>query len=118
MSIKLIERGVSETHQEWRESAICVGRTAIFFAEGKEKAAGASREAAKKLCGYCTVRAECLEYAVYNGEKEGIWAGLAPRALRAVRRQANGLSGQEMLERIEDGSITLPRKTGRPTTSR
>jgi len=38
------------------------------------------------------VRGECLEYALVNGEKFGIWGGLSERERRRLRRaraQAN-----------------------------
>jgi len=31
---------------------------------------------AKRLCGLCLVRAECLAYALAANERHGIWAGL------------------------------------------
>jgi len=35
-------------------------------------------ERAKAECRRCPVAAECLNYALRNGEKEGIWGGLTP----------------------------------------
>ena len=33
---------------------------------------------AKNICEKCPVKKECLEYALVNGFKEGIWGGLSP----------------------------------------
>jgi WhiB family redox-sensing transcriptional regulator len=33
------------------------------------------------------VRLDCLEYALANGEKFGIWGGLSERERRRLRRQ-------------------------------
>lgn len=33
---------------------------------------------AKKICDTCEVKMECLEYAVRNKFKDGIWGGLSP----------------------------------------
>jgi len=33
------------------------------------------------------VREQCLEYALANGEKFGIWGGLSERERRRLRRQ-------------------------------
>jgi WhiB family redox-sensing transcriptional regulator len=33
------------------------------------------------------VREDCLEYALANGEKFGIWGGMSERERRRVRRQ-------------------------------
>ena len=35
----------------------------------------------------CVVREDCLEYALANGEKFGIWGGLSERERRRIRRQ-------------------------------
>jgi WhiB family redox-sensing transcriptional regulator len=33
------------------------------------------------------VRGECLEFALANGEKFGIWGGMSERERRRIRRQ-------------------------------
>ena len=33
---------------------------------------------AKNICGKCPVKQECLEYALVNKFKDGIWGGLSP----------------------------------------
>ena len=35
----------------------------------------------------CVVREDCLEYALQNGEKFGIWGGMSERERRRIRRQ-------------------------------
>ena len=39
------------------------------------------------IIGQCVVREDCLEYALANGEKFGIWGGLSERERRRLRRQ-------------------------------
>jgi WhiB family redox-sensing transcriptional regulator len=39
------------------------------------------------VCRGCEVREQCLEYALINGEKFGIWGGLSERERRRIRRQ-------------------------------
>jgi len=34
--------------------------------------------AAKKICGGCPVKQECLDYALDNRFRDGIWGGLSP----------------------------------------
>ncbi|MGH3500810.1 MAG: WhiB family transcriptional regulator [Nocardioidaceae bacterium] len=55
----------------WTEHALCaqIG-SAPFFVDK-----GGSAKTAKAICGRCTVRAECLEYALANEEQYGIWGG-------------------------------------------
>ncbi len=44
---------------------------------------------AKAACNLCKVRQECLDYAIANGEKFGIWGGQTPeeRGIRSSRRR-------------------------------
>ncbi len=53
----------------------------LFFPER-----GASTREAKEVCRGCVVREECLEYALDNGEKFGIWGGMSERERRRLRR--------------------------------
>lgn len=47
---------------------------------------GESLEPAISVCARCVVREECLEYAVANGEKYGVWGGTSERERRRLRR--------------------------------
>ena len=67
----------------WQEQANCLGVDPdLFFPER-----GASTREAKEVCRGCIVRDLCLEYALVNGEKFGIWGGLSERERRRIRRQ-------------------------------
>ena len=67
----------------WQEYANCLGVDPdLFFPER-----GASTREAKEVCRGCVVREQCLEYALVNGEKFGIWGGLSERERRRIRRQ-------------------------------
>ncbi len=67
----------------WQDQANCLGVDPdLFFPER-----GASTREAKEVCKGCVVRGECLEYALANGEKFGIWGGLSERERRRLRRQ-------------------------------
>lgn len=39
---------------------------------------------AKKLCGECPVRKECLNYAIVGNETHGIWGGLTYKERRKI----------------------------------
>ena len=41
---------------------------------------------AKEVCRGCVVREDCLEFAIANSEKFGIWGGMSERERRRVRR--------------------------------
>lgn len=69
--------------ESWQEFANCLGVDPdLFFPER-----GASTKEAKQVCQSCVVREDCLEYALANGEKFGIWGGLSERERRRIRRQ-------------------------------
>ena len=67
----------------WQDYANCRGADAdLFFPER-----GASTRKAKSICAVCQVRVDCLEFAVVNSEKFGIWGGLSERERRKIRKQ-------------------------------
>lgn len=67
----------------WQRQANCMGVDPdLFFPER-----GASTREAKEVCRGCVVQEDCLEYALANGEKFGIWGGLSERERRRIRRR-------------------------------
>jgi len=67
----------------WQDLANCRGANPdLFFPER-----GASTRTAKGICRECSVRAECLEFAIVSSEKFGIWGGLSERERRKIRRE-------------------------------
>jgi len=67
----------------WQDLANCRGADPdLFFPER-----GASTRTAKGICRECSVRNECLEFAIVSSEKFGIWGGLSERERRKIRRQ-------------------------------
>lgn len=74
----------SEAPDRWQDRANCAGVDPELFFPSR----GASTREAKAVCQGCEVRAECLDHAIENGEKVGIWGGLSERQRRVIRRQA------------------------------
>ena len=68
----------------WQERALCAQTDPEAFFPEK----GGSTREAKKVCTGCEVRAECLEYALENDERFGIWGGLSERERRKLRKLA------------------------------
>ncbi|MCW1249874.1 WhiB family transcriptional regulator [Acaricomes phytoseiuli] len=68
----------------WQADALCAQTDPEAFFPEK----GGSTRDAKKVCSTCTVRAECLEYALSNDERFGIWGGLSERERRRLRKRA------------------------------
>ena len=69
--------------QEWQEQALCAQTDPEAFFPEK----GGSTREAKRICMACAVRHECLEYALENHERFGIWGGLSDRERRRLKKQ-------------------------------
>ena len=66
---------MSETDidERWRDQALCAQTDPeLFFPEKGSSSAGA-----KRVCGSCDVRDQCLEDALRRDERFGIWGGLS-----------------------------------------
>ena len=68
----------------WQERALCAQTDPEAFFPEK----GGSTREAKKVCLTCEVRDECLEYALMNDERFGIWGGLSERERRKLKKRA------------------------------
>lgn len=82
---------------EWLISAgrtPCYGQGELFTGEtmriGKARA----------LCGRCPVRRECGQWAISQGEVDGVWGGMSPRD----RRRRARVRARALLERPECGT--------------
>jgi WhiB family redox-sensing transcriptional regulator len=80
----LLGIGAEGDAQSWQERALCAETDPEAFFPEK----GGSTREAKKICTGCEVKAECLEYALANDERFGIWGGLSERERRRLRRRA------------------------------
>lgn len=66
----------------WQEHALCAQTDPEAFFPEK----GGSTREAKRVCQSCDVRQECLEYALAQDERFGIWGGLSERERRRIKR--------------------------------
>jgi len=71
---------------EFMADALCTEMDASLFFPEK----GQSTTEAKLACGMCDVRDECLEYALANHERHGVWGGKSTRERMAILR-ASGI---------------------------
>ena len=84
--------------RDWTEFSNCIGVDPdLFFPER-----GASTREAKEVCRNCIVASACLEFALANGEKHGIWGGMSERERRRIRSQRNA-ARQAALTEIAKG---------------
>nr|BFF10675.1 hypothetical protein GCM10025699_19780 [Microbacterium flavescens] len=77
-------RGEDENPLSWQTDALCSQTDPEAFFPEK----GGSTRDAKRVCASCDVRGECLEYALQNDERFGIWGGLSERERRKLKRRA------------------------------
>ena len=77
----------SLNREPWMRHALCARVGGDFWFPDK---GGVSREEsmAKAICRKCPVRLPCLQYAMDNGETEGVYGGLSPRDRDQLRRRA------------------------------
>jgi WhiB family redox-sensing transcriptional regulator len=73
----------------WFESALCRGKTHLFYGDELGRSAPAKRRqretVAKSICAVCPVVDECLKTALENDDDFGIWGGLTPNERYAVK---------------------------------
>jgi WhiB family redox-sensing transcriptional regulator len=67
----------------WRQAAACEGAPSdVFYPENETDTARA-----KAICAQCHVRSVCLDTALRNKERYGVWGGLTPRERARLRRR-------------------------------
>lgn len=76
-------------HPEWQRYAACKGvdPDLFFHPRGTDER---EMSVAKRICAHCAVRAECLAYALDNGERWGVWGGLSANERRRMKRAKRG----------------------------
>ncbi len=75
---------VEENPLAWQSDSLCAQTDPEAFFPEK----GGSTRDAKRICTSCEVKARCLDYALENDERFGIWGGLSERERRKLRKQA------------------------------
>lgn len=73
----------SQMNLSWRQRAACRGVDPDIFYPVSDEEAGP----AKTICAQCPVREACLEYALANRERDGVWGGATERERRRIVRQ-------------------------------
>ncbi len=68
----------------WQTDSLCAQTDPEAFFPEK----GGSTRDAKRICTSCEVRTQCLEYALENDERFGIWGGLSERERRKLKKRA------------------------------
>lgn len=76
------------TVTDWRDLAACRdSEPNLFFPVGTTGPALDFIEEAKTICGECSVRDECLMYALETNQESGVWGGYAEDERRRLRKR-------------------------------
>lgn len=72
----------------WREHAACRDLdTNLFFPSGDGPGSAERIEQAKAVCAGCSVRSECLSFALTTRQDSGVWGGMTEEERRRHRRR-------------------------------
>ena len=72
----------------WRTRSACLDSDPdVFFPIGSTGPALEQIETAQRICTACTVRDECLEFALATNQDAGIWGGTSEEERRVIRRR-------------------------------
>ena len=72
----------------WRAAGACVSADPDLFFPISAVGKGAAQIAeARRICGCCQVRRQCLDFAMDTGETAGIWGGTTPEERIRARRK-------------------------------
>jgi WhiB family redox-sensing transcriptional regulator len=62
----------------WQDDAECAESGPEFFFPDEDNRTAGNYTAARVICGRCPVKVQCLEYALANDERSGMYGGLTP----------------------------------------
>ena len=79
----------------WANQAACRQHPDVNFFPGR----GEDSTAAKAICATCSVRDTCLEVALRNVEKFGVWGGTSEKERRVMRRELLGTASTVTVDR-------------------
>ncbi|GGV08495.1 transcriptional regulator WhiB [Streptomyces filipinensis] len=73
---------ITPADDTWQAQALCAQTGPDFFFPEP----GSSVREAKRICAMCELRPACLDYALANDERFGVWGGLSEKERLALRR--------------------------------
>jgi len=100
----------SQQPLSWADFGSCTNADPdLFFPQP-----GADTAYARSICRSCTVRTQCLDYALESGQKHGIWGGMTESQRRRLRRRSHPSNTaaphrDDLVESVESvESVELP----------
>jgi WhiB family transcriptional regulator, redox-sensing transcriptional regulator len=74
---------------DWRAASACLSADPeLFFPIPQGAVADRQVSDALRVCAGCTVRQQCLDFAMQTAEAHGIWGGTTPEERIRARRKA------------------------------
>lgn len=70
---------------DWMTDGLCAQTSPDEFFPEK----GQTTRHAKAICAECPVQRECLDYALANGERFGVWGNTSERERRRMLKEAS-----------------------------
>jgi WhiB family transcriptional regulator, redox-sensing transcriptional regulator len=72
---------------DWRATGACASADPeLFFPIASGVLAASQLRKAQRICEGCGVRQQCLDFAMRNGEMNGVWGGTTPEERIRTRR--------------------------------
>ena len=70
---------------DWTDDALCAQTGGDWYADETPARNSPDVKHAKQVCALCCVATHCLEYALANDERFGIWGGLTAKQRQRIR---------------------------------
>lgn len=88
MTILASSLALGAADYSWRQQAVCRDTDPeLFFPVGSTGQALLQLSKAKETCNQCTVKIECLQFAIDTNQDSGVWGGTSEDERRTIRRQ-------------------------------
>lgn len=100
---------VPDDGQSWHDMAACRGSGVNFHPERGEDA-----RPAKAVCAGCPVREQCLDDALADSTRKGIWGGTSERERRRMRADGHTADARQHLVPVFDGVARRPVEPAEP----
>lgn len=81
--LELLAKTLNSDDLAWQEQALCAQADPEAWFPEK----GGTARPAKAICVNCEVREECLQYALDNDERFGVWGGVSERDRRKMSHE-------------------------------
>ena len=88
MSILASSLALGNADYSWRRESLCADTDPeLFFPIGTTGQALLQIAKAKEVCSGCTVKSQCLDFALETNQDSGIWGGTSEEERRNIRRE-------------------------------